>query len=119
MGFSDRLDRVIEEATSDAMLNAQSRVESAKSEQRIKQVERHADQVVDGLDKILRVLKLPELKNQPAIQAMQQQYKNLIIELGNDGTMRRALIASLSTPVQVVPDTRQSIAQQISQFKLK
>lgn len=118
MNFSDRLDKAINEAQSDAQLSAQNRLEKSKSDQRVKMVERYSDQVVDGLDKILRVLKLPELKNQQAIQAMQIQYKNLIVELGNEGTMRRNLIATLSTPIQDVPNTRQSVQQQISLHKL-
>ena len=119
MGFSDRLDRVIAEAQSDAQLSAQNRIETAKQEQHVRMVERYADQAVDALDKILRVLRLPEVKDLPAIQAMQVQYKNLIVELGNEGTMRRSLIASLSTPTQAVPDTRQSLAQQIDTYKIR
>lgn len=118
MGFTDRLDKAITEAVSDASLSAQNRIETSKQEQHVKMVERYADQAVDALDKILRVLKLPEVKDLPAIQAMQVQYKNLIVELGNEGTMRRSLMASLSTPTQAVPDTRQSLAQQMSLNKI-
>jgi hypothetical protein len=118
MGFSDRLGKAIDEAQSDATLSAQNRIEKSKQDQHVKMVERYADQAVDALDKILRVLKLPEVKDLPAVQAMQVQYKNLIVELGNEGTMRRSLMATLSTPTQAVPDTRQSLAQQMSLHKI-
>jgi hypothetical protein len=119
MGFTDRLDRAISEAQSDATLSAKNSIEASKQEQHVKMIERYADQAVDALDKILRVLKLPEVKDLPAIQAMQVQYKNLCVELGNEGTMRRSLISTLSTPTQAVPDTRQSLAQQIDTFKIR
>lgn len=119
MGFGDRLNKAITEAQSDAQLSAQNRIEKSKSDQNVKMVERYADQAVDALDKILRVLKLPENKNLPAVQAMQIQYKNLIVELGNEGTMRRSLMSTLSTPVQAVPNTRQSLAQQIDTMKIR
>lgn len=119
MSFGDRLNKAITEAQSDAQLSVINRMETSKQEQNVKAIERYTDQAVDALDKILRVLKLPENKNLPAIQAMQIQYKNLIVELGNEGTMRRSLISTLSTPVSAVPNTRQSIAQQIDTYKIR
>lgn len=104
MDFGKRLDRVINEALAapNAMLNApdavSNKVEMSKANQRVRVVERAADQAVKALEQISRVLKAPDYKGDASFEAMTAAIDNMIIGLGKDGNMRRSMSSLLTLP---------------------
>ena len=106
MSFSDRLDKVITEAMQGpvrpgmqgGMLDAGGTVELAKQSQRVRVVERAADQAVKALEQIQRVLKAPDYKGDASFDAMSAQIDNMITGLSKDGNMRRSMSSLLTLP---------------------
>lgn len=83
------------------MMSAQSRIEQSKQDQRVKIIERSADQAVQALEHIVRALTAPGVKDNPNIEPMTKQIKAIMAGLSDDGVMRRNLISMLTVPNQV------------------
>lgn len=109
MAFADRLDRAIMEAIEggDPMgglmgdagkMGAVSQIETAKQHQRVRLVERAADQAVKALEQIQRVLKSPDYKGDASFDAMISSIDNIVVGLGKDGNMRRSMSSLLTLP---------------------
>jgi hypothetical protein len=101
MRFADKLDQVIMEALGSELLDAPGTVHQAKQEQRVRIVERAADQAVKALEQIQRVLKAPDYKGDASFDAMSASIDNLIVGLGKDGNMRRSMSSLLTLPPEI------------------
>lgn len=104
MDFAKKLDRVINEALAapDPMLNdpdaVSNKVQMSKANQRVRLVERSADQAVKALEQINRVLKAPDYKGDASFDAMVAAIDNMIVGLGEGGNMRRSMSSLLTLP---------------------
>lgn len=109
MAFSDRLDKAITEAIQGSvqsgmqggLLDAGDTVQMAKQNQRVRVVERAADQAVKALEQIQRVLKAPDYKGDASFDAMSAQIDNMIVGLSKDGNMRRSMSSLLTLPPEI------------------
>jgi predicted xylose isomerase-like sugar epimerase len=100
MAFSDRLNKAIVEMEG-GMMDAASTVELAKQHQRVRIIERAADQAVKALEQIQRILKAPDYKGDTSFDAMAAQIDNMITGLDKDGNMRRSMSSLLTLPPEI------------------
>lgn len=104
MRFADKLDNAINEALGTGsvpgmgMLDAYGTVEMSKQRQRVRIVDKAADQAVKALEQIERVLKAPDYKGDASFDALAAQINNMIVGLGKDGNMRRSMTSLLTLP---------------------
>ncbi len=108
MRFADKLDRAIDEATlggpgvpGSEMLDAAGTVQMSRQRQRVKVVDKAADQAVKALEQIERVLKAPDYHGDAAFDALAAQINNMIVGLGRDGNMRRSMTSLLTLPPKI------------------
>lgn len=108
MRFADKLDRVINEALAapgvgpgggtEDVTAVSNKIEMAKQNQRVRVVERAADQAVKALQQIQRVLKAPDYKGDASFDALAVAIDNMIVGLDEGGNMRRSMSSLLTLP---------------------
>lgn len=108
MRFTDKLDKVINEALAapdvvaggrpEDVTAVSNKIEMAKQNQRVRIVERAADQAVKALEQIQRVLKAPDYKGDASFDALATAIDNIIVGLGEGGNMRRSMSSLLTLP---------------------
>lgn len=80
------------------MLNAADHVTMSKQRQRVRVVDRAADQAVKALEQIERILKAPDYHGDASFDALAAQISNMIVGLSKDGNMRRSMTSLLTLP---------------------